>query len=272
MKLFCCDLDGTLLPHGKMVSNSNIKMLRYLRSKGVVVTLATGRSLHSLHSVFSLDMPIDYAIIATGSGILRWDDQVLIRREVLSEKQARYAIRRLAAAHMDFTIQKPLPDNHCLAYYSIEEKDTDAQKDYKKRLCRLRDFAQPLDIENWHGDAGQLLCVMESDEQQFNYWKTELSDFSVIRATSPNDNKSIWMEIFPSGVNKAAACDWLAKHTGCSETYAIGNDHNDLDMLLWADHSLMIPGLMSEEIDKKIDRLETPIENVLQAACSAWKL
>ena len=272
MKLLCCDLDGTLLPHGKKLSDSNIKMLHYLRQRGVVFSLATGRSLHSLHTVFPLDMPIDYAIIATGSGILRWGDQALIRREVLSEEQVRYAMGRLAAAHMDFTIQKPLPENHYLAYYSAVKKNTAAQNDYRKRLQRLQEFAQPLELENWHGDAGQLLCVMEPDEEQFNYWKKELSDFSVIRATSPNDDKTIWMEIFPSGVNKASACDWLAKHAGCCETYAIGNDHNDYDMLLWADHSIMMPGVIPQNMNKKIRVLETPIDQVLQTACAYWKL
>ena len=69
-----------------------------------------------------------------------------------------------------------------------------------------------------------------------------LSEFSVVRATSPLNEQFLWIEIFNRKVSKSQAISWLAKELDVKrqEVVAVGNDYNDLDMLKWAGHSFVV--------------------------------
>ena len=64
----------------------------------------------------------------------------------------------------------------------------------------------------------------------------------VVRTTSPLDHASTWIELFPIGVSKAHAADWIRTRHGIgrTRTIAVGNDYNDLDMLEWADRACVV--------------------------------
>jgi hydroxymethylpyrimidine pyrophosphatase-like HAD family hydrolase len=68
-----------------------------------------------------------------------------------------------------------------------------------------------------------------------------LAGYSVIRATSPIDGDSLWLEVFPAGVSKSPACAALARDAGIAprDVLAIGNDYNDQDVLRWAGTSFV---------------------------------
>jgi hydroxymethylpyrimidine pyrophosphatase-like HAD family hydrolase len=72
--------------------------------------------------------------------------------------------------------------------------------------------------------------------------KKDLSDFSVIHATSPLDHKSSWIEIFHKGVSKSNAASWLVKKLGLSRqnVISIGNDFNDQDLLAWSGKGFVV--------------------------------
>ena len=64
----------------------------------------------------------------------------------------------------------------------------------------------------------------------------------VVRTTSPLDHASTWIELFPDGVSKAHASDWIRERhvIDPARTVAVGNDYNDLDMLEWAAHAYVV--------------------------------
>jgi hydroxymethylpyrimidine pyrophosphatase-like HAD family hydrolase len=70
----------------------------------------------------------------------------------------------------------------------------------------------------------------------------ELADYSVLRATSPLDGASTWIEVFPPRVCKSAAASWLRRAMAEPGTLslAVGNDYNDVDLLDWADLSCVV--------------------------------
>ena len=64
----------------------------------------------------------------------------------------------------------------------------------------------------------------------------------MIRATSPLDGESVWLEIFAPGVSKGSAAAWLAARLGVVPAAALGlgNDYNDLELLEWTGHSYVV--------------------------------
>jgi hydroxymethylpyrimidine pyrophosphatase-like HAD family hydrolase len=75
-----------------------------------------------------------------------------------------------------------------------------------------------------------------------------LTEYSVIRTTSPLDGATTWIEVFPAGVCKSAAARWLFETRAPlgSLSLAVGNDYNDLDLLDWADLARVVAGAPEE--------------------------
>ena len=100
--------------------------------------------------------------------------------------------------------------------------------------------------EPFHGEACEVLAVVPPGgapgSEVFlgcplhRLLEKSLAPLKIIRATSPIDGLSTWVEIFPAGVSKGNAAEWIALREGLgrSNALALGNDYNDLDLLEWA--------------------------------------
>lgn len=67
-KLVACDLDGTLLDSDMKLSEENIKAMKELTAKGIIVVPATGRTICEMRDVF--DLPeIRYVVYSNGAAI-----------------------------------------------------------------------------------------------------------------------------------------------------------------------------------------------------------
>ncbi|NLF94291.1 MAG: HAD family phosphatase [Oligosphaeraceae bacterium] len=276
LKLLCFDLDGTVLAGGQPLSPANLQTLQALHGAGVVLAAASGRNRQSLHKVLSPDTPLDYAIFSTGAGILRWEGQSIIRRQELSAAQVATALQVLLERKIDVMVQDILPDNHIFQYRHFSQPEN-CPTDFFRRVEIYRGSCRQLPEPCfWQSPASQLLAVLPPDEQLFLDTAALLQDFSVIRSTSPLDHTSIWMEIFAPGVNKSSGAAWLAGQLAASQgravdTYALGNDHNDLDLLHWAGQALVAahsPG----ELQRHFSILSSPPEMSLPEAAERWHL
>jgi len=154
-KILFCDLDGTLIAGGQALSADNLDMLWDLRAGGVIVALASGRSLYSLNKVVNREMPFDYAIFSTGVGIMDWHKQEILLRRELSESQVHQALDILQKEQIDTMIQAALPDNHHFQYRQFTTEE-ESGTDFCRRIRLYQDFCRPLPPESWQGRASQL--------------------------------------------------------------------------------------------------------------------
>ncbi len=270
-KILFCDLDGTLIARGEGLSDDNLEMLKCLRAGGVIVALASGRSPFSLSKVVMPQMPFDYAIFSTGVGIIDWQSQEILLRRELSESQVNQALDILRQERIDTMVQAAVPDNHLFQYQQFSSEE-ESGTDFCRRIRYYKDFCSPLPPESWRGPASQLLAVLHPDDPRFLRILPQLQDFSVIRATSPLDAHSIWLEIFAPGVSKSSAASWLSGQLPDSlATYALGNDHNDMDLLAWAGHSLIAPDAPAE-LQAKFTVLNAEPACFLRQAAKIWQL
>lgn len=272
--LIFCDLDDTLIAGSAPVSAANAAMIARLAASGVGVVAASGRNLMLLERVLPPELPLAFAICSTGVGIIDWPTRRLLRRSELSPATAAKAARKLRAAGANFMVHAPLPDNHH-CHYCATLPDTGARADFYRRLGRFAQSPRLLP-EEWDGASGasQLLAIFDSGEvPAAEALAAELRpDYSVVRATSPIDHESLWLEIFAPGVNKASAAAWLCdRFAPGMPSYALGNDYNDLDLLEWADHSLAAAA-SPPELKQRFDALRNPPENILAEAVERWQL
>ncbi len=236
------DLDGTLIRSDRTFADDDLEALRVLGSEGIVRVIATGRSLYSARLVLDPEFPIDYLIFSTGAGILEWQSQTLIRKNALHAQEVAVAARVLASMDLPFMVHAPVPENHQFVYRRAPSGQS--RGDFELRLERYLDYAAEwLEGTAPPAEAAQLVAIADADDADaFDALRRAVPCLEVVRATSPLDGCSRWLEIFPAGVSKSHAADWLAKRCGVAveHTLGVGNDYNDEDLLRWAGTAFVV--------------------------------
>ena len=253
--LVATDLDGTLLGPDHTLGPRDAAALRALGRAGVVRVVATGRSLYAAERVLDRGFPIDYLAVSSGAGILDWRTGRILHTHRFEPRGARRVAEVLTRIGVDFMAHSPVPDDHRFRFVRTRP----VNPDFERRVGRYGEFATP-----WHegeaaGDSGvgadamwevcQFVAILLPGETTlFERIGAALPGFAVIRSTSPLDGRSIWTEIRPPGVGKAAAVAWLAgRHRLDAErTAAVGNDYNDSELLVWSANPFVVGNAAAE--------------------------
>jgi hydroxymethylpyrimidine pyrophosphatase-like HAD family hydrolase len=243
--LFVIDFDGTLLNDDRAVSFCDMETLARLRDKGVVVAIATGRSLYSFQRALAQIriapsvLPVDYLIFSTGAGIQQISRNQLLRHLAISRPDVIRITACFERRQLDYMVHKAIPDTHFFLYRSHGRDNPD----FFHRISLYAPFAAPLDPDTpLYGAATQVLAVVPrkgragQQAELVAQIRAELAGYSVVHATSPLDHRSGWIEVFHHRASKSRAAAWLAAQLNIlrSRVTAVGNDYNDLDLLEWA--------------------------------------
>lgn len=239
------DLDGTLLNSEGLVSNEDTNTLIKLGEAGVTRVIATGRSPYSFSKVIPRNFPIDYLVFSSGAGAMNWQNNQILYTTQISGRVVQEIANELIAHKVDFMVHEPIPTNHRFLYHQSSESNLD----FTRRVQLYSQHCQPfIPGVPYDSDASQILVVLPCDVEWFEVLKKQFPTLKVIRATSPLDGHSIWMEIFRSDVSKAFGIKHLCQKLNIrpSQAIAVGNDYNDLDMLNYIPNSFMVSNAPSE--------------------------
>jgi len=228
VQMFVTDFDGTLADDNSKVSDKTINSLKRLGEKGVISVIATGRNLFSLNSAIDEYLPVDYVIFSSGIGIYNWKEKKLLQKKSLDEHSTSEIYRYLERNNYDFMVQFPVPDNH---YFHCHSSREEPSGDYLRRIQHYESRGI-LSVKECPEKASQFV-VFCNEVEQYQNLKSRFLNLKVIRATSPIDKKTMWVEILPMGVSKASGIEYLKLMHSIEkdDIVVVGNDYYDLDML-----------------------------------------
>ena len=244
IKAVFTDLDKTLLKNNGTFSKANLKAMKYLKENDIKLIIATGRNILSAKKVLKNEHSFDYLMFSSGAGIIHWQSKEIIYENHINKENTKKAIDILLKYDVDFMVHDVIPENHRF-YYWIHH----SLPDFKRRIKLYKEFAQPLELDSSPTKVTQLLAVLnQNEEEKFKRIKSELGFVKVIRATSPLDSRSIWLEIFPQNISKGHSSEWLCNKLGIekNETVGIGNDFNDVDLLEMTHQSYVVANAPEE--------------------------
>lgn len=230
LNIIFSDLDGTLLTSEHRITRTMNSCLKKLKGKNIIRVIATGRSFYSYHRVISPGFPADYLIFSSGAGIYDLANERLLHASNLCQQDIADITAKLIQHDVDFSVHFHVPDNHRFVYYQASGDN----RDFIHRIKLYRDHAVPFENVNALPEtSAQIIAVLPHDIERFKRIASQFPDYQVTRTTSPLDGKSMWMEIYPPGVTKGSAAQWLCNHLHCdlSTSLGIGNDYNDIDLL-----------------------------------------
>jgi Cof subfamily protein (haloacid dehalogenase superfamily) len=224
IRLIVTDLDGTLLTSDHVVSPFTEKTIRAALVRGVLFTVATGKTFPSTLEIinqFDIKSP---AICGNGTHVFRPDGTPLYENpiprdcalEAVQMARARGFIpiastgMGLLAEEWDEHVQN-LVDHHEPAPVIVPDL-----------LAALRSEYKP-----------SKLVLMHHDPEQVNAFQLELEHAFAGRAQVLRSGLITLVEILPIGVTKGTALSFILDYLGIlpQETMAFGDNCNDLDMI-----------------------------------------
>lgn len=239
LQMVVTDLDGTLLTDDRKVSENDLNTLYDLGKRGITRVIATGRSPYSFARVIDDHFPIDYLVFSSGTGVMDYRSKEVLLTYSIPEQKVKELAKLFRSRGVSFKVLSPVPDNHHYLYF----ENGHSHPDFYRRMEYYRGFETPISFNPQNfGPASQFLIILPPDVTRFNELKDLCSGVKVVRATSPIDHESIWMELFHPSVSKASGVDFLCRRLEipAANTMGIGNDYNDIDLLAFTQHSFMV--------------------------------
>ena len=259
IKLLVMDLDGTLLPHNSTISERTIAAIRAARERGVVTTISSGRNIPSILA-YARETGVDGPLIGMQGAIARelpgpgdTGSGTLIRHTPFSSTLGARAISW--CTENDLWGHAVIQDDY--AFDATDPHYTTYQGwlggSSVERLHSIPDLVSHLTREGVeiskvvaHAPAGHPERVLARAREAFG------GDLDVT-ISHPE-----YLEFTAPGVNKGAALRWLAERLDIplSATMAIGDQHNDLEMIEAAGHGVAMAG--APEVVRRAARYLAP--------------
>lgn len=266
--IFVTDFDGTLARDDRSMSSKDLESLEGLREQGCAVVLASGRSPFSLwRSLDGRKLPVDWFVLSSGAGVMNSRGTVKLSHLLSPGDTSEIHSALSSLGIRDISIQGPFPDAHKLHWIPGNHGS-----DFRKRLEFYRGYSQ--EIESPEMESSEIIGFVSPElaDGVLSELASLIGDrYSIIRATSPLDHRTVWIEVFPAGVNKGSGCEFICSELGVQKenTAAVGNDWNDVHMLEWASTSFVVSNA-PEALRKKFMNVASNEDNGVADAVSRW--
>lgn len=227
IRLVAIDLDDTLLNPDRSISPVNRLTIIRTINAGVMVVLASGRTIHSMRpyteelGMIGKKFPI---ICMNGAEIRDIDSKAIIQRHAFTPEQVKLCVNAVRSVGLPAQVY----EDDCII---VTEKNEWTNKD--TTLTGLPNRLQNYNGEFWAESRSKILTCGEPEllKKVMVELKSQLDGVAHLILSKP-----YFLELLPLGADKGTALSWVASKYGYKqeETMAIGDSWNDLGMLTWA--------------------------------------
>lgn len=223
MKLIMMDMDGTLFTDDKRITEPTIEALRFVKTLGVKIGLASGRAKSLLEKTikeYHLEDIVDYAVAINGVQIVDFNKDYVQETHWLSKE----SINEIAAKLEDFPANFVVYDDHCRYVKYMSEREKLSAKRNGTELV-VYDFSK-------NEKAWPKVLVISDNElmsrEEFDYLYSMNNDVYHGFETAP-----FGYEFVDVRVSKDRGIATLCEYMGITmdEVMAFGDSGNDIGML-----------------------------------------
>lgn len=249
IKLVATDLDGTFLKNDRSISAGNLNALHRLGEKKIIRVVATGRNLRKVMEVIPAKVPFDFIVYSSGAGIYNWSEKKHIYHKNISREPSNLLIEYFRKKDYNFYAFDEAPENHRLWYHRGKMECEEFNRYFSFHDSFSEQLPTGSELKN---GLCQFMLIIPEDEEKFAILKAEIeaqsAEIRVIRSSSPVTKGYIWVEVFHRDVSKGHGVSHLCKKLNVhqDETFGIGNDYNDLDLLHFTAHSFLTENAPAE--------------------------
>lgn len=218
------DVDGTLVDHDGHMSPAVRSAAQAVVASGHDVMIATGRSLNAtLPIIEQIGLERGYAVCCNGGVTLRLDPTLESGYEIIHKATFDPAPALKA-------LRERLPN----AKYALEDEDGNFLSTERFQDASFGVESIGVDFQTML-DATAVRVVVFSSENTSDEFNEAIRHIGLSGVTY-SVGWTAWLDIAAEGVTKASALEALRQKLGTnvSNTVAVGDGRNDIEMLTWA--------------------------------------
>lgn len=288
IRLIAIDIDGTLLPTaGTAISERNCRALRAAQAAGIHLAIATGRRHQFAAPVLEqAGLAAQNVIISSNGSVVRYFDGGLMQRSLLAVESARSLCGALRPFGQTMVFTFDREDAPSLAVESMRSLHRRISAWVEANRHDMMEIV-PLERAFDQNEApiqgmlcGEIAQVRAAEEALAG---TEIAAAVAMHRTEYAERDLGILDLLPPHCSKGRALQNHARSLGleASQVLAIGDNFNDLDMLEFAGHAVLMGNAAPEmqaiaqgrgwivTLDNDRDGVAAALERLLPALSSA---
>lgn len=247
VKLIAVDMDGTLLDDQSAVSEENLKAIRRLSKRGILVVPVTGRTYNEIPAAMRNEECVKYFVFSNGSGIYE-KGKGIVYSSTIPRKTAIGLFSLLASYETFIEVYSggyPWADKHKINEESFEYYKINPV--FRRVIIGSRrkaeQFAEMLENESLKTELfDAFFRDMNERAECLERIRDQFPEIEVVSSMGNN------LEIMNKGTNKGTGleklCELISLDIG--KTLALGDSKNDIDMFEAAGASYAVSNACDE--------------------------
>lgn len=236
IKLFACDMDGTLLNDQHVISHENAQAIKQLQQHDIEFLIATGRDWKSAQNLLS-EHAIECAMINLNGAIVSTADQKTLFQHPISNQTFIEITKILESYDVIYTLSTKnhyyLSNRSAMMAYTEQQWMATNQSEDTTAAQLEAHFEDTLDISDYFYDTTDPLfkmMVISSDSEVLNACHQDLAKLTDLDITSSGPDN---LELTHIQAQKGIALEQYLKLKGwtLNEAVTIGDSLNDRSML-----------------------------------------
>jgi Cof subfamily protein (haloacid dehalogenase superfamily) len=248
IRLIATDIDGTLLNPQFQISPDDLSALRKAHDSGIEVVLVTGRR-HTFALPIAQQLGFDLWLISSNGAVTRSLCGEAFHRDLMP----RETCRELCGAMQEFrgntvlTFDKETKGAIVLEH--LEDLSASIRRWLEKNMAYI-EFVVPIENSLVNDPVQTMFCgsMTRMGDALRTLEACGMGDrITVLRTEYPNRDLSM-IDVLNAGCSKGHALERWAAHRGFrrEQVMAIGDNHNDVEMLEFAAHPVIMGNACEE--------------------------
>ena len=248
IRLLATDIDGTLLNPQFKISEGDLMALRRAHAAGIEIVLVTGRR-HTFALPIAQQLGFDLWLISSNGAVTRSLAGETFHRDMMPAETC----RRLCGAMQEFRGNTVLTFDQetkgAIVLERVDELGASIRRWLEKNMEYI-EFVVPIEKALVSDPVQAMLCgTMDRMRLALRALEGTGMDeaVTVLRTEYPERDLSM-IDVLNAGCSKGHALERWAAHRGYrrEEVMAIGDNHNDVEMLEFAGHPVIIGNACEE--------------------------
>jgi Cof subfamily protein (haloacid dehalogenase superfamily) len=248
IRLLATDIDGTLLNPQFQISDGDLEALRRAHAAGMEIVLVTGRR-HAFALPIAKQLGFDLWLISSNGAVTRSLGGETFHRDMMPAETC----RKLCGAMQEFRGNTVLTFDQetkgAIVLERLDELGASIRRWLEKNMEFIR-FVVPLEDALVRDPVQAMFC---GTMERMNLALLALEGVgmdglvTVLRTEYPERDLSM-IDVLNAGCSKGHALERWARHRGYQrdEVMAVGDNHNDVEMLEFAGHPVIMGNACEE--------------------------
>lgn len=242
IRLIAIDIDGTLLNTSVRLSDANRDALWRAHEAGIEIVLGTGRR-HAFAMPIAESLGFDLWLISSNGAVTRSTAGELFHQDLLPHSTAIKLLRHMQHYRSYTVLTFDRDGRGAIVCESHDQLDGVIQR-WMEKNAPFIEYVSPIEkalvtapIQAMFCGPIELMKQAVTDLERCDF----ASDFTVLRTQYDYRDLCI-VDILNAGCSKGHALERWAKYRGFdrSEVMAIGDNYNDIEMLTYAGHPVIM--------------------------------